>query len=162
MLNILKPLTPAVVAIIGFVSPSGSIQPARVAPVVAPPTATVTGGDVTRAVKQADGLFYVTAKVNGTPIRFVVDTGANIVVLTGSDARRAGVKSGIGSERIETAAGGSAMRWATLGRVDLAGRQLTGTRAAIVESGLKVSLLGQTALSQLQSVTLAGERLELR
>jgi aspartyl protease family protein len=162
MLNILKPLTPAVVAIIGFVSPSGGEQPARVAPVVAPKSPAAPSGGMVRAIKEADGLFYVTARVNGTPIRFVIDTGANVVVLTSSDARRAGVKSGIGSERIETAAGGSTMRWAMLDRVDLAGRQLTGTRAAVVENGLKVSLLGQNALSQLQSVTLAGERLELR
>lgn len=162
MLNILKPLAPAAVAIIGFVSPSGGEQPARVAPTVAPAPAQPFAGPVTRAVKEADGLFYVTAKVNGTPIRFVVDTGANVVVLTGSDARRAGVTSGVGAERIETAAGGSTMRWAMLDRVDLAGQRLTGTRAAVVEDGLKISLLGQNALSQLQSVTLVGERLELR
>lgn len=163
MLNILKPLTPAVVAIIGFVSPSGGEQPARVAPALAPAVvAAAPRGDAIRAVKEADGLFYVTARVNGTPIRFVVDTGANVVVLTGSDARRAGVTSGVGSERIETAAGGSTMRWAMLDRVDLAGRQLSGTRAAVVEDGLKISLLGQNALSQLNSVTLVGERLELR
>ncbi|RZM33591.1 MAG: TIGR02281 family clan AA aspartic protease, partial [Sphingomonas sp.] len=107
MLNILKPLTPAIVAIIGFVSPSGGEQPARVAAAVPAPPAQTASGDATRAHKEADGLFYVTAKVNGTPIRFVVDTGANVVVLTGSDARRAGVTSGVGSERIETAAGGS-------------------------------------------------------
>ncbi|WP_445192449.1 retropepsin-like aspartic protease family protein [Sphingomonas sp. Tas61C01] len=162
MLNILKPLTPAIVAIIGFVSPSGGEQPARVTPAVIAPAVEASSDNVTRAHKEADGLFYVIAHVNGTPIRFVVDTGANVVVLTGSDARRAGVTSGVGSERIETAAGGSTMRWAMLDRVDLAGKRLTATRAAVVEDGLKISLLGQNALSQMKSVTLVGERLELR
>ena len=159
MLNILKPLTPAALAIIGIVSPSGGETPSRDASSVAGFRST---GAVTRAMKGADGLFYVTARVNGTPIRFVVDTGANVMVLTGDDARRAGVRSHSSPERMETAAGGSAMRWAMLDRLDLAGRRLTGTRAAVVDSGLKRSLLGQNALSRLESVMLAGDRLELR
>ena len=160
MLNILKYLTPAMLAIMGIVTPSGGETPTRIEPAIR--AATASTGAVTRAVKGADGLFYVTARVNGTPIRFVVDTGANVIVLTADDARRAGVRSHSASERMETAAGGSAMRWATLDRVDLAGRRLTGTRAAVVEDGLKRSLLGQNALSHLDSVTLAGDRLELR
>jgi len=39
-----------------------------------------------------DGHFYADAQVNGTTIRFLVDTGASLVVLTREDAQRAGIQ----------------------------------------------------------------------
>ena len=36
-----------------------------------------------------DGHFIVSATANGAPLRFLVDTGATLVVLTPSDARAA-------------------------------------------------------------------------
>ena len=41
--------------------------------------------------RSADGLFYVEARLNGVPVRFAVDTGANVTVLCADDARRAGL-----------------------------------------------------------------------
>ena len=38
---------------------------------------------------QRSGHFYTYAKVNGELVRFVVDTGADVVALTGEDARAA-------------------------------------------------------------------------
>ena len=38
-----------------------------------------------------DGHYYVTAEVNGAPIRFTVDTGASEIVLSQSDAEAAGI-----------------------------------------------------------------------
>lgn len=42
--------------------------------------------------RSADGHYYLTLKVNNTPIEFLVDTGASEVVLTEADARRIGLK----------------------------------------------------------------------
>ncbi len=42
--------------------------------------------------RAGDGHYYATLKVNGTPVRFVVDTGASQVVLSRNDADRAGIK----------------------------------------------------------------------
>ena len=43
-------------------------------------------------VSQApDGHYYLVAQVNGTPTRFVVDTGASQIVLNRRDAERAGI-----------------------------------------------------------------------
>lgn len=41
-----------------------------------------------------DGHYYVTLEVNGTPVRFMVDTGASGTVLTRRDAERAGLAEG--------------------------------------------------------------------
>jgi aspartyl protease family protein len=41
-----------------------------------------------------DGHYYVTAEVNGTPIRFTVDTGATDIVLSQPDAEAAGIDTG--------------------------------------------------------------------
>ncbi len=38
-----------------------------------------------------DGHYYVTADVNGVPVRFTVDTGASEIVLSQSDAEAAGI-----------------------------------------------------------------------
>ncbi|MFT4025264.1 MAG: retropepsin-like aspartic protease [Novosphingobium sp.] len=109
----------------------------------------------------SDGLFYVTAMVNGKPVRFVVDTGASVVVLTRSDAIKAGVTRGAKAVDVETAGGSSAMHSVNLKRVDIAGQALTDVDAAIMGAELPVSLLGQSVLSQMRSVRLTGNRLQL-
>ncbi|WP_375396516.1 TIGR02281 family clan AA aspartic protease [uncultured Sphingomonas sp.] len=108
-----------------------------------------------------DGLFYVEAKVNGAIVQFVVDTGSSVVVLSGPDAARAGVAPS-NAINAETAGGAARMQRATIDRVDFAGQTLSGVDAAIVRNDLKVSLMGQSALSQLASVTFRGTRLELQ
>lgn len=113
-------------------------------------------------VEQADdGLFYVMAVVNGASVKFVVDTGSSVTVLNAADAARAGVGAA-GHVAVETAGGSAPMQRARIARVDFAGRTLTGIDAAIVKNDLAVSLLGQSALSQLDSVTFRGRRLELQ
>lgn len=134
---------------------------ARAAIVEAPKDARATASEFTRA---ADGLFYVEAMVNGEPVRFLVDTGASVVVLTPADARRVGVRLDEGhyNAHVETVGGKTAMAWTTLDHVTVAGRKVRQLRAAVVRDGLGVSLLGQNMLSQLASVTIEGDNLRLR
>ena len=114
-----------------------------------------------KIAKSPDGLFYVTALVNGTPVRFLVDTGANLVVLTPSDARRVGVEpsSATMSGNIDTAAGMSRMDRLRLERVSLASREATNVDAAVMRGGLKVSLLGVNMLSKLGVITISGDEI---
>ncbi len=109
-----------------------------------------------------DGLFYTEALVNGTPIRFIVDTGASVVVLTESDAATAQLAAD-GSEgmRVATAGGTASMRRVKVREIKIAGSAVTGVDAAVVGGDLKVSLLGQNVLSRLNSVTITGGRLRL-
>lgn len=109
--------------------------------------------------RSEDGLFYVEAQVNGAPVHFVVDSGASVVILSAADAARAAV-GGRDGVNVQTAGGASPMRRAQIKQVVLAGQKLTDVEAAIVNRNLKVSLLGQSVLSQLASVTFKGNRLE--
>ncbi|WP_375401958.1 TIGR02281 family clan AA aspartic protease [uncultured Sphingomonas sp.] len=136
-------------------APIEAVEVARAAPT----TGTVAAGPT--IVEQADdGLFYITVRVNDASIQFVVDTGASVVVLSARDAARAGVLAA-GSVAVDTAGGVSSMRRARIERVVLAGQTMQGVDAAIVDRHLETSLLGQSALSQLGSVTFRKTRLEL-
>ncbi|MSO64342.1 MAG: TIGR02281 family clan AA aspartic protease [Alphaproteobacteria bacterium] len=81
----------------------------RVGAELLPHRATVTGDSV--ALRRGeDGQFVAEALVNGTPVRFLVDTGATSVALTPRDARRIGLDPDrlIYSVPLDTAAGRSA------------------------------------------------------
>lgn len=112
-------------------------------------------------LRAEDGLFYVDAMVNGTPIRFVLDTGATVVVLTEEDAERAGIHpDDLGPQgSMRTASGETSMQWAHLDSLNVAGRTMRRVDASITGSGLKVSLLGQNVLSRLGKVTISEDRL---
>ena len=61
-------------------------EPANIPPVITPHqirTASLR--------KEGDGHYWATARVNGMPVKFLVDTGASLVALTKRDARRIGV-----------------------------------------------------------------------
>ncbi len=53
------------------------------------PACAVSDGDHTMTITAADdGGFYIMGQVNGAPVRFVIDTGANGVLLSPADAAR--------------------------------------------------------------------------
>ena len=158
-------LAMAALGLTGLAPPGGGARPVPV-PMAAPsPDAAGAGSPAPLTLKRApDGLFYVTAAVNGVPVRFVIDTGANVVVLTRADAAAAGVTgAAAGGRALRTAGGTAAMRWATIERLTIGDHAIAGTDAAIVGGDdLPHSLLGQSALSRLDSITLRGNRLHLR
>lgn len=114
-----------------------------------------------KIARASDGLFYVDAIVNNQSLRFIVDTGASIVVLTHADARRIGlgVDEGRFSTTVQTVGGNTNMAMTSLNHVRIAGKEVRALRAAVVREGLGVSLLGLNALSQLGQVTIQGDEL---
>ncbi|HSF64939.1 MAG TPA: TIGR02281 family clan AA aspartic protease [Paracoccaceae bacterium] len=56
---------------------------------VIPRQAVMDGGEITLP-RAADGHYYLTLDIAGTPLRFMVDTGATNVVLSRDDARKLG------------------------------------------------------------------------
>jgi aspartyl protease family protein len=97
------------------------------------------------------GHFYVTAAVNGTPIRFLVDTGATLVVLTPDDARAVGIFAGglSFSQTMSTANGEARAAPTTLRDLRLEQLAIDNVDAAVMEQPMAVSLLGMSFLKRL-------------
>lgn len=112
--------------------------------------------------RASDGLFYVNATVNGQRIRFLVDTGASVVVLSDADARAVGAAPPAESysSRMATAGGSRPMAWTKLGHVRIAGHDVRGVTAAVVSGGPGVSLLGQNLLSKIGGLRIDGDQME--
>ncbi len=120
------------------------------------------GGRKSLVVRRApDGLFYVNLPINGQPVRFVVDTGASVMVLSEADAALAGVYANGAAAAMTTANGSTEMRWAAIRDLRIGDHRLTDVQAAIAQ-GAHVSLIGQNVLSRLDSVEMIGERLIMR
>lgn len=109
--------------------------------------------------RSKDGLFYVNGTVQGTDVRFAVDTGASVVVLNIEDAKRAGLNSSQSLARIRTASGYGKMSWHHAQNLTVAGKPVGQLDIAVMQDGPETSLLGLNALSRLRSVTLKQDRL---
>jgi aspartyl protease family protein len=108
-----------------------------------------------------DGHFYADAQVNGTTIRFLIDTGASIVVLTRQDAQRAGIQLPSARALAMGVGGPIEVIPVTLDRVAVGGIEARGVEAAIADE-TPVSLLGQSYLQHLGSVEIRGDTMVLR
>lgn len=131
---------------------------------LAPTTAIVGSEGGTASFRRGmDGHFLVAASVNGTSMPLMFDTGASAVVLSWSDARRAGidVDSLRFSMPVTTANGTGRAAVVTLDRIEIGGIVRNRVPAFVAERGaLDGSLLGMTFLETLTSYTVAGNRLE--
>ena len=110
-----------------------------------------------------DGHYYLTALVNGRPVRFVVDTGASQVVLTPKDAENASIALAdlVYSGRANTANGSVRIAPVRLDSIDVDGVQMRNIRASVNEGQMKTSLLGMTYLERFSRIEIAGGALVL-
>jgi len=107
--------------------------------------------------QSGNGHFYVIGQVNGTPVKFLVDTGASEVVLSPDDAKRLGIDvAGLDfSQPYETANGvgyGAPYRVArmALGEVEFRDVPVSINRAPMSESLLGMSVLRDTASMEIR------------
>lgn len=116
-----------------------------------------------RVQRAPDGMFYVTARINGQPIRFLVDTGASIVILSSDDARAAGIAKDaiVYADSVDTVAGKARVARTSIEELEIAGRRVDGLEAAVVENGVGVSLLGHNALARFDALSIEGDELIL-
>ena len=121
-----------------------------------------SGGELTLR-RQRDGHFYADADVDGGNVRFMVDTGASGIALTGSDAKALGLSwtedelrpVGRGASGVVI---GKAIR---LGSVSVGDYTVRNVDAVILPNGLDVSLLGQSFLSKVPNVNIRGGAMTL-
>ena len=122
----------------------------------------ITGGRIEIPASR-DGHFHLTAEVNGTPLRFIVDTGASYIALGPDDARKAGI------DPDDLAYLGSAMtangqvRTARVTIDDFSIGDIRGQHvpAMVIDGDLNGSLLGMSYLRRFARVSFEGDLLIL-
>lgn len=127
------------------------------------PIQEVTPDAAVEVPRSADGHYYLTLKINGTGVGFMVDTGASGMVLAAKDAERVGVDlSGLQFRGEATTANG-VVRTArvTLDEVELGPFRNEGFGAFVTEGELDQSLLGMDYLGQFR-MEFDGGKLVLR
>lgn len=129
------------------------------------PALAVPSGDHAMTITASDdGGFYVMGEVNGKPVRFAIDTGANGVLLSPADAARAGIDpDGLKfTAPGETANGVGMMAPVSLGSLDVGQIRLTNVPAEVDKAPMSSSLLGMAFLRRLDSFEVKGDQLTLR
>lgn len=97
-----------------------------------------------------DGHFYIDVKVNGTMIKFMVDTGASDIALNSNDAKNAGIdiENLIFDKRYQTANGISLGAGVILKEMNISGVKFKNISASVNSSEMGTSLLGMSFLKQ--------------
>jgi len=108
-----------------------------------------------------DGHFYADVAIDGQSTKMLIDTGASVIALTGEDAAALGITwddAEVG--QVARGASGPVMGVHTvLPLVELGGFMVEDVPALIIPEGLFVSLLGQSFLSKIARVEMAGDQL---
>lgn len=133
----------------------------RAAVAIAPQASMVAPASI---AKSRDGHYWAEADVNGSRVRFLVDTGASAVALTPADAQRLGIATEKldYAHKVVTASGQTRAASVKLGQVSVAGARLEDVDALVIESGLESSLLGMSYLGRLASFEATQTSLILR
>jgi aspartyl protease family protein len=110
-----------------------------------------------------DGHFHLEAEIGGTPVTFIVDTGASMVVLSREDAQRVGfdVDALDFSGRATTANGAVAVAPVRLDEIRIGPVAVTNVGAAVNGGDLGISLLGMSFLNRFARIEIVGDRLTL-
>lgn len=125
----------------------------------------VAAGDRELVVTQDDqGGFFVMGRVNGQPVRFLVDTGASDTVLSPADAHRLGLdRRPLQFDRsAETANGTGYGAQITAESVAVGAIELKALPILINQAPMTSSLLDMSFLSRLESFQVRGRRLYLK
>ncbi len=129
-----------------------------------PHRGTVLGADEVRFPAGADGHFRIEALVDGTRVRFLVDTGASGIVLSPADARRIGFDplqlrfTGFA----ETANGSVRTAAVRLGSIEIGPIRFDDLPASVNQAAMRGSLLGMSFLERLRSYEVRDGALILR
>jgi aspartyl protease family protein len=108
--------------------------------------------------------FYVMGKVNGAPVRFLIDTGSTDILLSAADAQRAGLHPATlsYSRPSETANGVGYGAAATAETLTVGTIRMTNVPVSINKAPMETSLLGMPFLRRLESFEVRGDQLILR
>ncbi|WP_246264520.1 retropepsin-like aspartic protease family protein [Aromatoleum toluvorans] len=120
------------------------------------------GAAAVSLVADARGHHFSSGSINGASVRFLVDTGASMVSMGASDARRAGIDFHKGVGGISQTASGPAQVWKVrLDAVRVGDVTLNGVDGLVHENDLPFVLLGMSFLGRMD-MQREGDRLTLR
>ncbi|WP_231730468.1 retropepsin-like aspartic protease family protein [Celeribacter halophilus] len=121
------------------------------------------GAGVITVDRDHSGHFSIIAEVNGAPVEFLVDTGASNVVLSLSDAEKAGVDVDnlAFTGRAQTANGTVRTASVKIDTLTLEGITDDGVRAYVTDGELFGSLLGMDYLRRYDSIEIKQDKLIL-
>lgn len=110
-------------------------------------------GDEVRIPMDRDGHFWATVKLNGTPRRMLVDSGATVTALSQATARAAGIEADttLMPLLMKTANGTVRASAGTIDRLDIGGIEARGLKVVIAPGLGDTDILGMNFLSELQS-----------
>jgi aspartyl protease family protein len=122
----------------------------RVGDNVASPAATASGAQATLTA-DARGHFLTTGSINGTTVRFMVDTGATMIALGAGDARRIGIDTSKGVPGFAMTANGQArVVRVKLDSVRVGEITVNNVDALVHEHDLPLALLGMSFLNRME------------
>lgn len=121
-----------------------------------------TGREMVLRADEA-GQFHIESQINGAPVSFLIDTGANMVALTEAQAADLGlmVMPDDFQPNMQTASGVGYGAPVRLDRIEVGGFELRNVDAVVVKD-LDINLLGQSVLKELGSVEMKGDTMVLR
>jgi len=114
--------------------------------------------------RASDGHFWVDAYVNGDIVRFMIDTGASVVVLSPDDADRLGFDfwDDDFTMRVRTPTGSFAMAPIIIEEIVIENEiRIFDVQGGVLNEGSNVSLLGLSFLNRLSSYQFSGDELIL-
>lgn len=116
-----------------------------------------------RIARAADGHYWAEARVEGRPVRMLVDTGAGAVALTPADASALGLRpAALAYDRpVVTAAGRTTGAPVVLAQLAVGDAMVEHVPALVVRDGLEHSLLGMTYLGRLKRFSADAQGLTL-
>ena len=129
---------------------------------VAPRQSVAVNGDITLP-RGIDGHYRMTLGIQGTPVQFIVDTGATDMVLSRRDARRAGIDPDALAYlgQAQTANGVVPLARVNLSRVDIGGWEETNVPATVNGGDMDGSLLGMSFLQRFGRISIENDTLTL-
>jgi aspartyl protease family protein len=124
----------------------------------------IEGREQVTLLRASDRHFTARGEANGSTVRFVVDTGASVVVLAHADAQAAGIDTEnlVYDLPVSTANGRTTTARVQLDSLAIGPISRNGVSAMVAREGaLEQSLLGMNFLSSLTSFEFRGDRLIL-
>lgn len=129
-----------------------------------PSKPSTASGRVTKLKMGRGGHFYTTAKMNGRSVKVLVDTGATLVAINESTARRLGIrlKNSDFKYRVRTANGIAEAAAATIREIQIGNVRVRNVRASVSrDKALSSTLLGMSFLGELKRFQVDGKTLTL-